>query len=165
MKPTQVRSTYKLDECHRIIRDNKSDLIIVSQTHNSPKQALTPNLIQTHLQIPKDKIEPKHTVSDYMKSPETQYSKAILRNRQADDKFMQNICKKSDTLRRTKANLEVKIGENIFSQTENYDDEIISVHETPELKPNHPRDISDEGTGDFDAKEDSNNFESFNQNV
>lgn len=45
LKPTPARSAYKLEECHQIIRDNKSDLIIVSQTNNSPKQALTPNLI------------------------------------------------------------------------------------------------------------------------
>jgi len=32
-----VRLQNKLDEYHQIIRDNKSDLIIVSQSHNSPK--------------------------------------------------------------------------------------------------------------------------------
>jgi len=96
LKPTAVRSNYKLDECHQIIRDNKSDLIIVSQTHNSPKQFLTPHLIQSQLQLQKDKNEAKHTVSDYMKSPETQYNKALLRNRPADDKFLKIICKQSD---------------------------------------------------------------------
>lgn len=110
-----------------------------------------------------------------MKSPETQYNKALLRNRLADDKFMKIICKQSDDIRRTKTHLEVKIGENLFSQTENYDDEVISLHETPQLKPNQPRDLSDEGTGDFDAKnpensslnnQKSSNFATFNdQNV
>jgi hypothetical protein len=59
-----------------------------------------------------------------------------LRNRPVDDKFLKIICKQSDDVHQTKAHLEVKVGENLFSQTENYDDEIISLHETPELKPN-----------------------------
>jgi len=87
-----------------------------------------------------------------MKSPETQYNKALLRNRKPDDKFLKINFKQSDDIHRTKQHIEVKIGENLFSQTENYDDEVISLNETPQLKPNQPRDLSDEGTGDFEAK-------------